>query len=249
MLEERSGNEELAKKLISSVRPVTSLSTNQIEGPALSPSARLPGVLEASCLGGWQSRPWFWLLAFLSLYPLSMLLYGSLHTTPPGIPGTFDLSGYRAGVHLANGHAVRQHGGHFPDQDGHCPCARRPLWMDYRANQYAGAWGAGSADHLAFFVPPILTAMAWGMLGNPQVGVVNLVWRWITGSADPLVNIYSYGGVIWHMLQYSDAVPVPVHRRGVPFDGSGAGRGERMCGASQWRTFRRVTFALMMRPS
>jgi iron(III) transport system permease protein len=23
---------------------------------------------------------------------------------------------------------------------------------------------------LPFFIPPILTAMAWGMLGNPQVG-------------------------------------------------------------------------------
>src|SRR4051812_34470394 len=34
------------------------------------------------------------LLAFLSLYPISMLLYGSFHSTPPGVAGAFDLSGY-----------------------------------------------------------------------------------------------------------------------------------------------------------
>src|SRR5262249_19520882 len=35
------------------------------------------------------------ILAFLSVYPLSMLLYGSLHSTPPGMAGTFNLDGYR----------------------------------------------------------------------------------------------------------------------------------------------------------
>src|SRR5690349_9707829 len=35
------------------------------------------------------------LLAFLTLYPLSMLFYGSLHSTPPGMAGEFNLDGYR----------------------------------------------------------------------------------------------------------------------------------------------------------
>ena len=33
-------------------------------------------------------------LAFLTLYPMAMLFYGSLHSTPPGIAGTFNLDGY-----------------------------------------------------------------------------------------------------------------------------------------------------------
>jgi len=56
---------------------------------------------------------------------------------------------------------------------------------------------------LPFFIPPILTATAWAMLGNAQVGTINLAWRWITGSDGTLVDVYSYGGVIWHMMQYS----------------------------------------------
>jgi len=36
------------------------------------------------------------LLGFLTVYPLSMLFYGSLHSTPPGAAGVFNLDGYRA---------------------------------------------------------------------------------------------------------------------------------------------------------
>ncbi len=34
------------------------------------------------------------LLACLTLYPMGMLLYGSLHSTPPGEAGSFNLAGY-----------------------------------------------------------------------------------------------------------------------------------------------------------
>src|ERR1051325_8757176 len=35
-------------------------------------------------------------LLFLTAYPMAMLVYGSLHSTPPGEAGTFSLEGYRA---------------------------------------------------------------------------------------------------------------------------------------------------------
>ena len=41
-------------------------------------------------------------LLFLTAYPLGMLVYGSLHTTPPGEPGTFNLDGYRAMLSMPN---------------------------------------------------------------------------------------------------------------------------------------------------
>src|SRR5690349_24844795 len=43
------------------------------------------------------------LLLFLTASPLAMLWYGSLHTTPPGAPGTFNLDGYRAMLTRDNG--------------------------------------------------------------------------------------------------------------------------------------------------
>ena len=45
--------------------------------------------------------------------------------------------------------------------------------------------------------------MAWGMLGTPKGGLINLAWTWLTGRAEPIVNVYSYGGIVWHMMQYS----------------------------------------------
>jgi iron(III) transport system permease protein len=186
------------------------------------------------------------LLAFLSLYPLSMLLYGSLHTTPPGIAGTFDLAGYRqvftwqTAMLFANTVGIS-----LIKTIIALALAVLFGWIIARTNTPA----RGALEvliTLPFFVPPILTAMAWGMLGNPQVGVVNLVWRWITGSADPLVNIYSYGGIIWHMLQYSTPFLFLFIVEAFRSMDPALEEASRMCGASQWRTFLRVTFALMM---
>jgi ABC-type spermidine/putrescine transport system permease subunit I len=42
------------------------------------------------------------LLVFLTAYPLAMLVYGSLHTTPPGAAGTFNLDGYRTMLSRSN---------------------------------------------------------------------------------------------------------------------------------------------------
>ena len=59
-----------------------SLSSQQIERPALAPSSRLQGLRDGKLPRRLAVAALILLLAFLSLYPLSMLLYGSLHTTP-----------------------------------------------------------------------------------------------------------------------------------------------------------------------
>src|SRR5689334_18728363 len=186
------------------------------------------------------------ILAFLSLYPLLMLFYGSIHSTPPGMAGEYNLDGYRSmftgenfkilfnTVVLSLVKTVIA-----------IVVAVLLAWIIARTNTPA----RGALEvliTLPFFVPPILTAMAWGMLGNPQVGVINLAWRWITGSDNALVNVYSYGGVVWHMLQYSTPFlflfVVEAFRAMDP----ALEEASRMCGATQWRTFRQVTFALML---
>ncbi|TPQ29185.1 ABC transporter permease [Bradyrhizobium guangdongense] len=186
------------------------------------------------------------LLAFLSLYPLSMLLYGSLHTTPPGIAGTFDLSGYRqvftwpTALLFANTVGISLLKTIFS-----LLLAVLFGWIISRTDTpMRGALEV--LITLPFFVPPILTAMAWGMLGNPQVGVINLVWQRMFGSETPLINVYSYSGVVWHMVQYSTPFlflfVVEAFRAMDP----ALEEASRMCGGSQWSTFRRVSLPLMM---
>jgi iron(III) transport system permease protein len=186
------------------------------------------------------------ILAFLTVYPLSMLLYGSLHSTPPGMAGTFNLDGYQevltrqslltllntVGISLAKT---------IPS----LVLAVSLAWILARTDTpFRGALEV--LITLPFFIPPILTAMAWGMLGNPQVGLLNQLYQWVTGSSSAPINVYSYGGVVWHMMQYS--VPflflliVDAFRAMDPSLEEAA----RMCGASRWRTFWTVTLQLML---
>ena len=184
-------------------------------------------------------------LAFLTIYPFSMLLYGSLHSTPPGMAGEFNLNGYREAMNPEN---------------------LKILWVTIQIATAKTipslllaillAWIVARTDtpwrgklevliSLPFFIPPILTAMAWAMLGNPQVGLLNTVWKSMTGATVSPINIYSFGGVVWHMIQYSTPFLflfiVDIFRAMDP----SLEESSRMCGASSWRTFRSITLLLM----
>jgi iron(III) transport system permease protein len=186
------------------------------------------------------------ILAFLSVYPLSMLLYGSLHSTPPGMAGTFNLDGYRDILTRENLLTLLNTVGiSLTKTVPSLALAVLLAWILARTDTPC----RGALEVLVtlpFFIPPILTAMAWGMLGNPQVGLLNQLYQWITGSSTAPINVYSYGGVVWHMMQYS--VPflflliVDAFRAMDPSLEEAA----RMCGASRFRTFRTITLQLML---
>jgi iron(III) transport system permease protein len=209
-----------------------------------------------SGIGGWLQATSFGrlaglavliaILAFLTVYPLAMLLYGSLHSTPPGMAGEFNLDGYRdvltmqSVVTLANTIGIS-----LAKTIPSVIVAVFLAWILARTDTpFRGTLEV--LVTLPFFIPPILTAMAWGMLGNPQVGLLNQVYQWITGSQTAPINVYSYGGVVWHMTQYS--VPflflliVDAFRAMDPAVEEVA----RMCGASRLRTFRTVTLQLVL---
>ena len=186
------------------------------------------------------------ILAFLSVYPLSMLFYGSLHSTPPGMAGTFNLDGYRDILTRENLLTLLNTVGiSLVKTVPSLALAVLLAWILARTDTPC----RGALEVLVtlpFFIPPILTAMAWGMLGNPQVGLLNQLYQWITGSSTAPINVYSYGGVVWHMMQYS--VPflflliVDAFRAMDPSLEEAA----RMCGASRFRTFRTITLQLML---
>ena len=186
------------------------------------------------------------LLAVLTLYPLAMLMYGSLHTEPPGIPGTYNLDGYIAVFTLRNlGILWDTLGIAFLKTFISVGLAILFAWIVARTDTpFRGTLEV--LITLPFFIPPIVTATAWAVLGNPQVGTINLIWRWLTGSNTTLVNVYSYGGVIWHLVQYSTPFMflfiVDAFRAMDP----ALEESSRMSGASRWTTFRRVTLMLML---
>ncbi len=186
------------------------------------------------------------ILGFLTLYPFGMLLYGSLHSTPPGMAGEFNLNGYAevfsgpAVIILLNTIGI--------SLAKTIPALAMAVFLAWIIARTDTPW-AGKLEvliTLPFFIPPILTAMAWAMLGNPQVGLLNTLWKWMTGSTVSPINVYSWGGVVWHMIQYSTPFLflfiVDIFRAMDP----SLEESSRMCGASRWRTFRGITLVLMM---
>src|SRR5258708_25281186 len=156
------------------------------------------------------------LLGFLTLYPMAMLFYGSLHSTPPGIAGTFNLDGY-SGLASAENLAVIANTAGLSLIKTVLSLALAILlaWIVARTDTPA----RGLLEvliTLPFFIPPILTATAWAMLGNAQVGTINLAWRWLTHSDRSLVDVYSYGGVIPHMMPYSPPLIFLFRRDALP---------------------------------
>jgi iron(III) transport system permease protein len=186
------------------------------------------------------------LLGFLTVYPMSMLLYGSLHSTPPGAAGEFNLDGYRQIMTTHNVVVLLNTIGiSFAKTVPSLAVAILLAWIIARTDTPA----RGVLEvmiTLPFFVPPILTAMAWGMLGNLQVGLINQTWKAITGSESSPINVYSYGGVIWHMSQYTTTFLflflVDAFRAMDP----ALEEASRMCGASRWLTFRKITLFLLL---
>jgi iron(III) transport system permease protein len=185
-------------------------------------------------------------LSLLTLYPLATLLYGSLHTTPPGVPGEFNLNGYKEVLSAQNFRILLDTLGIALLKTAIAvSLAVLFAWIVARTDT-PGRRTLEVLIALPFFIPPVITATAWTVLGNPQVGTINLVWRWLTGTDGTIINVYSYFGVIWHMVQYSTPFIflfiVDAFRA---FDPA-LEESSRMSGASRAQTFRRITLMLLL---
>jgi iron(III) transport system permease protein len=55
----------------------------------------------------------------------------------------------------------------------------------------------------SFVTPPFLGAFAWTMLAGPNAGVLNKLYRALTGAEDPLFNIFSMPGLIFAVTLYT----------------------------------------------
>ena len=55
----------------------------------------------------------------------------------------------------------------------------------------------------SFVTPPFLGALAWVMLAGPNAGLLNKLYRNLTGAAEPLVNIFSMPGLVFVVAIYT----------------------------------------------
>jgi iron(III) transport system permease protein len=186
------------------------------------------------------------MVGFITLYPLVMLLFGSVRDAPPGEAASFTLTAYREAYTDASTYRVLFNSLMIAGIKTIFAVILGVFfaWVITRTNTPYPRL-LETFVTLPFFVPPILTAIAWAMLANPTAGILNRFFMLLFGLDRPLFNIYSYAGIIWHMTHYSTAfvflLVVGAFRAMDPSleDASHAS------GASGLKTFFRVTLPLL----
>jgi iron(III) transport system permease protein len=139
------------------------------------------------------------ILAFLVVYPVAMLLLGALTNTNPVVDGfgVFNLSlgNFLAVLGNANVHAALLNS-LLACTGGTALAVAIGLtfsWIVVRTNTpWKGFLGAASM--IPLFVPPLVAAVAWGILGSPKTGLINTLLKW--AGTDFRIDLYSMGGVI-----------------------------------------------------
>jgi iron(III) transport system permease protein len=137
------------------------------------------------------------LVAFLVLFPIGMLLFGSFWSARPGFPGTLTLQNYLAAytsletfqilsttVLLMSGKTIMA-----------VALATALAWIVTRTDTpHRGLLEV--LITLPFFIPGLLEAIGWIELLSPNAGTIN-VWLHSTFGLQSPLNIYGLGGMIW----------------------------------------------------
>jgi iron(III) transport system permease protein len=201
-------------------------------------------------------RLWSWSLlavvALLVLTPLGALLYGSLRSHSPG--------SRRATWTLDNLQSV--YGGLFdggwtqsaalnsislavPVMLLACGLGVFLAWAVTRTDM----WGRRTFEFL-FLLPmlysPLVGVIGWSVLADPRAGLLNKMWGAMTGSAEPIINIYSYAGIVavmvFYFIPYAFLLNVGTFRAMDPALEEAAA----VSGANLWQRLVRITFPILL---
>ena len=189
------------------------------------------------------------ILGFLVIYPILMLLLGSLTDTNPIVEGIslshlsianflVVLSNPNVGEALVNtliacggGTAIAVVIGLFFS------------WIVVRTNTpFKGFIAAASI--LPLFAPPLVAGVAWAILGSPKTGLINTLFKWI--GLDWRVDFYSLWGLVFVFgIYYAPYVYMFTSSALRNMDPSLEEAAE-ISGASAFATLFSVTFPLIM---
>ena len=139
------------------------------------------------------------LVGFLVLYPLAMLLYGSLLPVRPGVPGVLTLANYINAYSSPETYQLFLTTGIVMGLKtvAATALAATMAWIVARTDTPLRSL-LEALVILPFFVPGILEAIGWIMLLSPKAGTINVAIRNALGISAAF-NIYSLGGMVWVM--------------------------------------------------
>jgi iron(III) transport system permease protein len=97
----------------------------------------------------------------------------------------------------------------------------------------------------AFIMPPYLGAIGWILLAGPNSGFLNIAWRWVTGSSEPLVNVYSFAGLILVIALHSFPLIFIFVKSALDLISSEMEDAANILGAGTWKATLKVTLPLV----
>ncbi len=187
--------------------------------------------------------PTYLVVLILVAVPLVYLVYASLQTASPGAPN--------AEFTLANIIA-------FFTEDRFFGALGNSLWLGFLVSLAATVVGVGMAWLVArtdvpfnraltalvplpIFLSPFAVGIAWFLLGSENSGLINTTLRLILGAEAGIVNIMSFGGLLFVMtLAFAPLAYLFTLGPMTNMDGS-LEEASRIQGASLTRTFFRIT--------
>src|SRR3954449_3650645 len=117
-------------------------------------------------------------------------------------------------------------------------------WILTRAN-VPGRRFFEQAMVVPYYVTPLLGAFAWSLLGAPESGFVNQVWRALGGSGH-LIDIVTPLGIAWVMALFEGSVAFVMISAVMKSMDPALEEASQVIGASRLRTMLRVTLPLVL---
>jgi iron(III) transport system permease protein len=95
-----------------------------------------------------------------------------------------------------------------------------------------------------YYVTPLLGAFAWSLLGAPESGFINQVWRALGGDG-AVINVVSPIGIVWVMALFEGSVAFVMIGAVMKSMDPALEEASQVIGASRLRTMLRVTLPLV----
>lgn len=197
--------------------------------------------------GPWIMAGLLLLVGGLVIYPLTMVLFGSLWSGPPGVPGHFTIGGYiqaysDSSIPLALGTTIWL--GVLRTLIG-ATIAILFSWLLARTDlPYKG-----SIEILLwfyYFLPTMPMVMGWILLLSPHYGIVNQALMKLPFIDGPIFNIFSFAGIIWVHIPHGVASRVIMMTPAFLRMDAALEESARMSGSGNFATIFRITVPLLM---
>ena len=98
----------------------------------------------------------------------------------------------------------------------------------------------------AFVTPPYTGAIAWILLAGPNSGWLNRAWMWLTGAEQGVIDIFTFGGLVFIIAIYSFPFVYIFTLSALEMVSTEMEEAANILGAGTFRTMWRVTLPLAL---